>query len=59
MPIAGISVAQAIAHAVERRLATAVPGLPADPNPAWAAIATRAQLQGHRHGRQRDLVISA
>ena len=55
MPIADLSVAQAIAQAVERRLATAVPGLPAERDPAWLGIATRAQEQGLR----RDLVISA
>jgi hypothetical protein len=59
IPIAGVSVAQAIAHAVERRLATAIPGLPPEPDPAWAAIANRAQLQGQEQGLQRDLVISA
>jgi hypothetical protein len=55
MPIGDLSVAQAIARAVERRLATAVPGLPVERNPAWPDIATRAQGQGLRC----DLVISA
>jgi hypothetical protein len=59
MPISGVSVAQAIALAVERRLATAVPGLPVKTSPAWAEIATRAQRQGQRQGLRRDLVISA
>jgi [lysine-biosynthesis-protein LysW]--L-2-aminoadipate ligase len=55
IPIAGLTVAQAIARAVERRLATVVPGLSGERDPAWAGIATRA----HREGQRRDLVISA
>jgi glutathione synthase/RimK-type ligase-like ATP-grasp enzyme len=55
MPIGDLSVAQAIARAVERRLATAVPGLPVERDPAWPDITTRAQGQGLRC----DLVISA
>jgi [lysine-biosynthesis-protein LysW]--L-2-aminoadipate ligase len=54
MPIGGLTVAQVIAHAVERRLKTAIPGLSVDRDPAWAGIATRAQGQGLR----RDFVIS-
>jgi len=55
MPIGDLTVAQAIARAVERRLATAIPSLPVERNPARPNIATRAQGQGLR----RDLVISA
>jgi hypothetical protein len=55
MPIGDLTVAQAIARAVERRLATAVPGFPADRDLAWPDISTREQDQGLR----RDLVISA
>jgi len=55
MPIADLTVAQAISQAVERRLATAVPGLAAERDSAWAGISTHAQGQGLR----RDLVISA
>jgi [lysine-biosynthesis-protein LysW]--L-2-aminoadipate ligase len=55
MPIGDLTVAQAIARAVERRLATAVPSLPVERNLAWPNIATRTQEQGPR----RDLVISA
>jgi hypothetical protein len=54
-PIGDLTVAQAIARAVERRLETAVPSLPFERNPAWPSIATHAQEQGLR----RDLVISA
>ena len=57
MPIADLTVAQTIAQAVVRRLATAVPGLPANRDPAWTGIATRAQ--GQARGLRRDLVISA
>jgi hypothetical protein len=55
MPIGDLTVAQAIARAVERRLASAVPGFPADRDLAWPDISTREQDQGLR----RDLVISA
>jgi phage/plasmid primase-like uncharacterized protein len=55
MPVAGLTVAQAIAKAVERRLATVVPGFPAERDQAWTDFSTRAQRQGLR----RDLVISA
>jgi hypothetical protein len=55
MPIADLTVAQAIAQAVERRLATAVPSLPAERDPAWIGVSTRAQPKGLG----RDLVISA
>jgi hypothetical protein len=55
VPIGDRSVAQAIAQTVERRLATAVPSIPFDRDPAWPSIATRA----HDQGLQRDFVISA
>jgi [lysine-biosynthesis-protein LysW]---L-2-aminoadipate ligase len=55
MPIADLTVAQAIAQAIERRLATAVPSLPAERDPAWIGVSTRAQPKGLG----RDLVISA
>jgi [lysine-biosynthesis-protein LysW]--L-2-aminoadipate ligase len=55
MPIADLTVAQTIAQAVERRLATTTPGLPANRDGAWTGVSTRAQGQGLR----RDLVISA
>jgi hypothetical protein len=58
MPIAGLSVAQAIAQAVERRLAAMVPpGLQANRDPVWPGFSARAQPQGQ--GLRRDLVISA
>jgi len=57
MPLSNLTVAQAIAEAVERRLATAVPGLPAERDRAWTRFSTRAQRQ--EQGRRRDLVISA
>jgi hypothetical protein len=57
MPVAGLTVAQAIAQAVERRLTTAVPGLPPDRDPAWTNVPNRRQRQ--RQGLRRDLVISA
>jgi hypothetical protein len=56
-PVADLTVAQAIAQAVERRLATVVPGLPPDRDPAWTNLLSRGQLQGQ--GLRRDLVISA
>jgi len=55
MPIGDLTVAQAIARAVERRLATAIPGLSVERDPAWSGIATHA----HEQGLRRDLVISA
>jgi hypothetical protein len=55
MPIADLTVAQAIAQAVERRLSTAVQGLSTNRDPAWPGMSTRGQGQGLR----RDLVISA
>jgi hypothetical protein len=55
MPLAGLTVAQTIATAVERRLAIVVPGFPAERDQAWTGLSTRAQ----RQGRRRDLVISA
>jgi len=57
VPIADLTVAKAVAQAVERRLAAVVPGLPAGRNPAWPSISTRAQKQGQ--GLRPDLVISA
>ncbi len=57
MPVADLTVAQAIAQAVERRLATAVPGLPPDRDSAWTDFPNRGQR--HAKGLQRDLVISA
>jgi hypothetical protein len=53
MPIADLTVAQTISQAVTRRLVT--PGLPANRDPAWTGVSTRAQ----RLGLRRDLVISA
>jgi hypothetical protein len=55
MPIGDFTVAQAIARAVDRKLAIAVPGLPVERDQAWPDIATGAPGQGLR----RDLVISA
>jgi [lysine-biosynthesis-protein LysW]--L-2-aminoadipate ligase len=55
MPIVDLSVAHTIAHGVERRLATAVPGLPANRDLAWPSLSTHGQGQGLR----RDLIISA
>jgi hypothetical protein len=55
VPIGDRSVAQAIAQTVERRLATVVPSISFDRDPAWPSIATRA----HEQGLQRDFVISA
>jgi hypothetical protein len=49
------TVAQAIARAVERRLASAVSSISFERDPAWPSIATHA----HEQGLQRDLVISA
>jgi hypothetical protein len=57
MPLANLTVAQAIAEAVERRLATVVPGFPAEHDQAWTGFSTRAQRQGQ--GLRRDLVFSA
>jgi len=57
MPVAGISVAHAIAEAVQRRLVTAVPGITADHDRAWTGLTTRAERQ--ERGLRRDLVISA
>jgi len=54
-PIGDHTVAQVIAQAVERRLATVVPGLRMEQDFAWPVVDTRAQRQGLR----RDLVISA
>jgi hypothetical protein len=55
VPIGDRTVPQAIAQAVERRLATAVPSIPFDRDPAWPSVATRT----HEQGLQRDFVISA
>jgi [lysine-biosynthesis-protein LysW]---L-2-aminoadipate ligase len=57
MPVAGVTVAQAIAEAVERRLATSVPGFPAERGHALTGFSTRADRQ--EQGLRRDLVISA
>jgi hypothetical protein len=57
MPITGLTVAQTIALAVERRLAATVPDLPANRDPVWPGFSARAQPQGQ--GLRRDLVISA
>jgi hypothetical protein len=57
MPVADLTVAQTIAKAVERRLATAVPGYPAERDQAWTGFSARAQRQAQ--GPRRDLVISA
>jgi [lysine-biosynthesis-protein LysW]---L-2-aminoadipate ligase len=57
MPLAGPSVAHAIAGAVERRLAIAVPGRSAKHDRAWSGISTGAQQQGQ--GLRREFVISA
>jgi hypothetical protein len=57
MPVAGVTVAQAIAEAVERRLATTAPGFPAERGHAWTGYATHANRQ--EQGLRRDLVISA
>ena len=57
MPVAGLTVAQTIAKAVERRLAIVVPGFPAERHQVWTGFATRAQRQAQ--GLRRDLVISA
>jgi hypothetical protein len=51
MPIAGASVAGAIAQAVARRLPVAVPGLAADGNSAWIPI--------RREGIRGGVVVSA
>ena len=57
LPVAGLSVAHAISSAVERRLATAVPGFPAERGQAWTGFATLGERQDQ--GLRRDLVISA
>ena len=57
MPVAGLTVAQAIAEAVERRLSTSVTGHMAEPHQAWTGYSTGAERQ--EQGRRRDLVISA
>jgi [lysine-biosynthesis-protein LysW]--L-2-aminoadipate ligase len=57
MPVVGVTVAQAIAEAVERRLATTVPVFPAERGHVWTGYATRADRQ--EQGLRRDLVISA
>jgi [lysine-biosynthesis-protein LysW]--L-2-aminoadipate ligase len=56
MPVAGLTVAQTIAEAVERRLATFVPSFLAEREQAWTGFSTRAQRQ---QGLRRDLVVSA
>jgi hypothetical protein len=57
MPVAGLTVAQTIAKAVERRLTTAVPSFPAARDQAWTGFSARAQRQVQ--GLRRDLVVSA
>lgn len=57
LPIAGISVALAIADAIERRLANPGPGLTAERDRAWTGFSTREKRQ--EQGLRRDLVISA
>jgi [lysine-biosynthesis-protein LysW]--L-2-aminoadipate ligase len=57
MPVAGVTFAQAIAEAVERRLATTASGFPAERGHALTGYATRAERQ--EQGLRRDLVISA
>ena len=56
-PVADLTVAQAIARAVARRLATVVPGFPPDRDPPWTGFLDRGQIQ--EQGLRRDLVISA
>jgi hypothetical protein len=55
IPVNDLTVAQAIAQAVERRLANGAPRLSLEREPAWRGIATLAQGQGLG----RDLIISA
>jgi hypothetical protein len=57
MPVAGVTVAQAIAEAVERRLATVVPSRPVEHDRTWTGYATHAERK--EQGLRRDLVISA
>jgi [lysine-biosynthesis-protein LysW]--L-2-aminoadipate ligase len=57
MPVAGVTVAQAIAEAVECRLATTVPGFTAERGHALTGFSTRAAWQ--EQGLRCDLVISA
>jgi hypothetical protein len=58
MPIARLSVAQAIAQAVQRRLETvAISGLPTRANSTWSGLPLESHLQGQ--GTRRDLVVSA
>lgn len=58
MPIAGNTVAQAIAQAVQRRLETvAVSGLPSHADSTWPSLPMESHLQGQ--GTRRDLVVSA
>jgi hypothetical protein len=55
IPVGNLTVAQAIAHTVERRLATGVQRLSVEREPAWRGIGTLAQGQGLG----RDLIVSA
>jgi [lysine-biosynthesis-protein LysW]--L-2-aminoadipate ligase len=57
MPVTGLTVAHAIAEAVERRLATAIPGYQKVHDQVWTGFSTRAQRE--EQGLRRDLVISA
>jgi hypothetical protein len=57
IPVAGLTVAQTIAKAVERRLTTAVPSFPAAHDQTWTDFSAR--VQGQEQGLRRDLVISA
>jgi hypothetical protein len=57
MPLTNLTVAQTIAEAVERRLASVAPGFPAKRDHVWTGFSTRAQRQ--EQGLRRDLVISA
>jgi [lysine-biosynthesis-protein LysW]--L-2-aminoadipate ligase len=55
IPVGDLSVVQAIAKAVERRLTTGVPRISVEREPTWRGIASLAQGQGLG----RDLIISA
>ena len=55
VPLGDLTVAQAVARAVERRLARGATRVSVEPEPVWRGIATLAQGQGQG----RDLVISA
>jgi len=57
MPVAGLTVAQTIASAVERRLSTAIPGVQTERGQAWTGFSTLTERR--EQGLRRDLVISA